>query len=176
MVKPVVLVLAAVPAIAAMLLVSPLILRTEVPRGAALPDDRLDLEYTRHDLRTVSFGITERLASEKTEYLEISDGQAAYYTIESGVQSPEEAFEVDPADMLSLVAFVKETGVMSLPPDAFPVRDGQSEYTRSTLETTLNGAAGSITWPDQGATDRFVPPVVTELEAKLRAIIERGSE
>ena len=78
--------------------------------------------------------------------------------------------------MLSLVAFVKETGVMSLPPDAFPVRDGQSEYTRSTLETTLNGAAGSITWPDQGATDRFVPPVVTELEAKLRAIIERGSE
>lgn len=172
MVKPAILVLAALPAIAAMLLVSPLLLRTEVPRGAALPDDRLDFEYTRHDLKSISFGITERIASERTEHLSVSDGQAVYYTVESGVQSPDTVFQVDPEAMLQLVAFVKETGVMSLPPDSFPVREGQSEYTRSTLETELNGAPGSITWPSQEATDRFVPPVVTELESKLRAVID----
>ena len=172
MVKPAILVLAAIPAIAAMLLVSPLLLRTEVPRGAALPDDRLDLEYTRHDLRAVSFGMTERIASERTEHLRISDGRATYYTIESGVQSKEVSFDVDPGLMLQLVAFVKETGVTSLPAGAFPVREGVSEYTRSTLETDLNGASSSITWPDPDSAGGFVPPVITELENKLRDVVD----
>lgn len=167
-----ILALAAVPAIAAMLLVSPLLARTEVPAGAALPTDTLEIDYTRHDLKAVSFGITERVASERTEHLRVSDGAATYYTIESGAESPRVSFEADRGRMLQLAAFIKETGVMSLPADAFPAREGESEYSRHTLEAVLNGAASRIAWTDQGSTDAFVPPVISELESKLRAIAD----
>ena len=166
------LVLAAVPAIAAMLLVSPLLVRTEVPMGATLPGDTIDIDYTRHDLRSVSLGITDRIASERTEHLRVSGGQARYYVIESGVESPAAVFEADGELMLQLAAFVRETGVMSLPPDAFPVRGGQAEYSRHTLEATLDGATSAVSWTGQDSTDAFVPPVISELESKLRALIE----
>ena len=166
------LVLAAVPAIAAMLLVSPLLVRTEVPIGATLPGDTLAIDYTRHDLRSVSLGVTDRIASERTEHLRVSGGQARYYVIESGVESPAAVFDVDGEQMLQLAAFIRETGVMSLPPDAFPVREGQSEYTRHALEAALDGGTGRIAWTGQDSTDAFVPPVISELESKLRALIE----
>lgn len=167
-----ILALAAVPAIAAMLLVSPLLARTEVPAGAALPTDVLELDYERHELRTVALGITETLASERTEHLRVSDGEARYYVIESGAQSPEVRFKVGGDRMLQLAAFIKETGVMSLPADAFPARPGEPGYTRHSLEAVLNGSASRIAWTDQGSTDAFVPPVISELESKLRSLID----
>ena len=170
--KPVILVLAALPAIAAMLLVSPLLARTEVPQGAALPTDVLELDYERHELRTVQLGVTETLASERTEHLRVSDGAATYYVIESGLESPEIHFEVGEDRMLQMAAFVKETGVLSLPADAFPARPGEPEYTRHSLEATLNGASSRISWTDQDSTDAFVPPIISELESKLRSLID----
>ena len=172
MAKPIILVLAALPAIAAMLLVSPLLARNEVPQGAALPTDILELDYELHELKTISLGVTDTLASDKTEHLQISDGAATYYTIESGIESPEVRFEVGEDKMLQMAAFIKETGVLSLPTDAFPARPGEPEYTRHSLEATLNGATSRLSWTDQESTDAFVPPIISELESKLRALVD----
>ena len=69
MVKPIVIVAASIPAIIALLIAIPLLTQPEIPYSAANPNDRIELEYTKHDLKKVSFGVTERAGSQKTEIL-----------------------------------------------------------------------------------------------------------
>jgi len=173
MVKPVVLVLAAIPGIVAVLIAVPMLTQVEIPYSAANPDDRLELEYTRHQLTTVSFGITERVGSERSEILRISpDGGATYGVIENGQALPEKRFSLSEEQMLRITAFVKETGIVSIPAESFPVREGQTDYTRSTLKVILNGQHKQISWPGQNVTDSFIPPIITQLEVKMWEIMQ----
>ena len=178
MVRPVILGLAAIPGVAAVLLIAvPMLTQTEIPYSAANPDDRLELEYARHHLATVSFGITDRVGSQKSEILRISeDGAATYALIEGGVSLPEKRFALDGEQMLRLTAFVKETGIASIPADSFPVREGSTDYLRSVLDVTLNGQHRRIIWPEQNATDAFVPPLLAQLEEKLDGIVAAAGE
>ncbi len=177
MVRPVILGLAAVPAIVAAVIAVPMLTQTEIPFSAANPNDRLELEYTKHQIRTVSFGLTERVGSEKSEILKVGqDGDATYVVIESGQSLPEKKFRLDGEQMLRLTALIKETGIVSIPTESFPARDGQTEYQKSTLKINLNGQQKQINWPDQNATDSFVPPLITHLEEKLDEIVDLAGE
>ena len=70
-----------------------------------------------------------------------------------------------------LTAMIKETGFMEIPTDSFPVREGTDEYQKSTIKVTLNGQTRQIHWPEQNATDHFVPPIITRIETELDQII-----
>ena len=50
MVKPIVLVIAAIPAIIAILIAIPLITKSDIPYSAANPNDVIEIEYTKHQL------------------------------------------------------------------------------------------------------------------------------
>ena len=76
MVKPVYLVLGAIPVIAALLLVTPLLLKNEIPTSASNYTDNVEIEYTKHQLKKISYGVTERTGAQKTEILYIkNDGE-----------------------------------------------------------------------------------------------------
>ncbi len=74
--------------------------------------------------------------------------------------------------MQKLTAMIKETGFMSIPKESFPIKDDVESYTKFTVKITLNGAKTQIFWPDQDATEKFIPPIVTAVEDELVGIID----
>ena len=174
MAKPILLVIMAIPAVLALLIMVPLLTETEIPSAAVNPNDTIHIEYTKHDLRVISFGVTEKTAAESTEILIIkNDGTAQYNKItEDGGQS-QIMSSVSDEKLQKLTALIKETGFMSIPKESFPIQEDVTDYTKSTIKITLNGQKSQIFWPDQDATDRFIPPIITMLESELDEIIKQ---
>ena len=174
MAKPIIFVIMAIPAVLALLIMIPLLTQTEIPSAAVNPNDTIHIEYTKHDLRVISFGVTEKTAAESTEILIIkNDGTAQYNKItEDGDQSQIMSSVAD-EKLQKLTAIIKETGFMSIPKESFPILDDVTDYTKSTIKITLNGQKSQIFWPEQDATDRLIPPIITMLESELDEIIRQ---
>ena len=174
MTKPIILVIMAIPVILALLIMIPMLTQTEIPSSAINPNDTIHIEYTKHDLMVVSFGVTEKTVAKSTEILTIkNDGTAQYNKItEDGGQSQIMSSVAD-EKLQKLTALIKETGFMSIPKESFPILDDVTDYTKSTIRITLNGNQAQIFWPEQDATDRLIPPIITMLESELDEIIRQ---
>jgi len=174
MAKPIIFVIMAIPVILAFLIMIPLLTQTEIPSAAVNPNDTIHIEYTKHDLRVISFGVTEKTAAESTEILIIkNDGTAQYNKItEDGGQS-QIMSSINDEKLQKLTALIKETGFMSIPKESFPIQEDVTDYTKSTIKITLNGQKSQIFWPNQDATDRLIPPIITMLESELDEIIKQ---
>lgn len=174
MVRPIILVIGAIPAGIAVLFAVSLLTQPEIPFSAAVPEDNIEIEYTVHDLRKVSFGVTERVGADRTEILTVErDGDLTLIVTDGGYPQPTMHSSLSGEDVIRLIALIKETGFMAIPEDTFPVRDDVNEYRRHTVKVTLNGAVTKVTWPEQNATDTFLPPLITHVEANLQSILER---
>ena len=177
MVKPIVIAVAAIPAIMASLIAIPLLTQPEIPFSAANPNDQIEIEYTKHQLKKVSFGVTERVGAQKTEILLIKyNGDLRYTLTEDGVPSPDVRNQLDEDKFKKLAAMIKETGFIAIPSESFPIKDDVDEYQKSTVKITLNGVVNQIHWPEQNATEKFVPPIITMVELELNQIIDDISE
>jgi len=174
MAKPIIFVIMAIPVILAFLIMIPLLTQTEIPSAAVNPNDTIHIEYTKHDLRVISFGVTEKTAAESTEILIIkNDGTAQYNKItEDGGQS-QIMSSINDEKLQKLTALIKETGFMSIPKESFPIQEDVTDYTKSTIKITLNGQKSQIFWPNQDATDRLIPPIITMLESELDEIVKQ---
>ena len=73
MVKPFVLAIGAIPVIFALLIVIPMLTMEEIPTSAINPSDKIQIEFTKHDLRIVSFGVTEKTVADITQILTIEN-------------------------------------------------------------------------------------------------------
>ena len=73
MVKPIMIAIGAIPAIIAILIAIPLLTQPEIPFSAANPNDKIEIEYTKHQLKKISYGVTERVGAEKTEIFSIKN-------------------------------------------------------------------------------------------------------
>ena len=174
MVKPVIIIVGAIPVIFALLIGISLISQPEIPFTAANPNDVIEFEYTKHQLKEVSFGVTERIGAQKSEILSIqNNGDVRYTVIEEGIAKPDKFSKLDEDKMRKLTALIKETGFISIPSESFPVNDDVKEYQKSSLKITLNGEVKQIHWPEQNATEKFVPPIITMIEAELDYIISQ---
>jgi len=60
---------------------------------------------------------------------------------------------------------------MSIPKESFPIKEDVEIYTKFSVKITLNDAKTQIFWPEQDATEKFIPPIVTAVESELDAII-----
>ena len=174
MAKPVIYLIGAIPVILALLIMVPMLTETEIPSSAVNPNDTIHIEYTKHDLRIISFGVTEKTAAESTQILTIkNDGTTQYNKItEDGGQS-QIMSSIGDEKLQKLTALIKETGFMSIPKESFPILDDVTDYTKSTIRITLNGNQAQIFWPEQDATDRLIPPIITMLESELDEIIKQ---
>ena len=177
MVKPIVLAIGAIPAIVALLIAIPLITKPDIPFSAANPNDTIEIEYTKHQLKKISFGITDQVASEKTEILLIeNDGELKYTVTKEGNLQPVITSKLSKEKQQKLTALFKETGFMEIPSESFPVKDDIVNYQKSNIKITLNGQSTKIHWPQQNATEKFIPPIITMVELELDQIIEQIRE
>src|SRR3990167_10830920 len=177
MVKPIVLAIAAIPAIIAILIAIPLITKSDIPYSAANPNDVIEIEYTKHQLKKISFGVTERVGAQKTEILLIkNNGEIKYTVTEDGYPKPDIRSHLDDQKLRKLKALIKETGFISIPSESFPIRDNVTDFQKSNIKITLNGRVNQINWPEQNATDKFIPPIISMVESQLDKIVEQISE
>ncbi len=177
MVKPIILVIAAIPAIIAILIAIPLITKSDIPYSAANPNDIVEIEYTKHQLKKISFGVTERIGAQKTEILLIqNNGEIKYTVTENGYPKPDIKSNLDDQTLRKLKALIKETGFISIPSESFPIRDNVTDFQKSNIKITLNGRVNQINWPEQNATDKFIPPIISMVESQLDKIAEQISE
>ena len=158
---------------AALVLSIPMITKNEIPISAANPTDRLQIEYTKHQLKKIDYGVTERVGAQKTEILFIkNDGELKYSLTEHGYLQPDIRSKLDETKLNKIKALIKETGFIAIPSESFPVMENVTEYQKSNVKVTLNGRVNQIHWPEQSATTGFIPPIITMVESELDAIIE----
>ena len=173
MVKPVVVGIAAIPVILAILIVIPMITMEEIPTSAINSNDNINIEFTKHDLRVVSFGVTDKTLADNTQVLIIeNDGSVQYTEVKDGANQSQIKSSISDEQLQKLSAMIKETGFMSIPKESFPIKEDVESYTKFTVKITLNGAKTQIFWPDQDATEKFIPPIVTAVEDELVGIID----
>ena len=173
MVRPFYLALGAIPVVMALLISVPLLTKNEIPVSAAHSFDTIDIEYTKHQLKKVSHGITERVGSQYTEILVIkNDGEVRYTVSDQGYLRPDVKAKLDDAKLAKIRALIKETGFTSIPSESFPVFENATEYQKSNVKVTLNGRSNQLHWPEQNVTSGFIPPIITMVESELDGIIE----
>jgi len=177
MVKPIYLVLGAIPIIAAILISVPLLIKNEIPTSAANYTDEIEIEYTKHQLKKISNGITERIGAQKTEILYIkNNGDMKYSVTERGYLKPDVRSHLDEKKLNKIKALIKETGFIAIPSESFTVFDNATEYQKSNVKVTLNGRVNQIHWPQQNVTSDFIPPIITMVESELDLIMSEFSE
>jgi hypothetical protein len=177
MVKKIYLVLGAIPVIAALLLVTPLLLKNEIPTSASNYTDRVEIEYTKHQLKKISYGVTERVGALKTEILYIkNDGDTKYSVTDQGYLKPDVRLKLDETKLNKIKALIKETGFIAIPSESFKIMENVTEYQKSNVKITLNGQVNQIHWPQQNVTTGFIPPIITMVETELDLIMSEFSE
>ena len=177
MVKPVYFVLGAIPVIAAILLALPLVTKNEIPVSASNSFDKLEIEYTKHQLKKISNGIAERTGSEKTEILLIkNDGETKYTITEKGYPQPDIKSKINQKQLDKIKALIKETGFISIDPNSFSVFQNVTDFQKSSVKVTLNGRVNQVHWPESSATADFIPPIITMVESELDKVMSEFSE
>ena len=137
----------------------------------------VEIEYTKHQLKKISYGVTERTGAQKTEILYIkNDGELKYSVTEKGYLKPDVRSQLDEAKLNKIKALIKETGFIEIPSESFPVMENVTEYQKSNVKVTLNGKVNQIHWPQQNATVGFIPPIITMVEYELDQIMSEFSE
>jgi hypothetical protein len=177
MVKPIHYALGAIPVIVALLISVPLLTKNEIPISAANSFDTIEIEYIKHQLKKISYGVTERVEAQKTEILYIkNDGKLKYSVTELGDLQSDIRSKLDEKKLNKIKALIKETGFISIPSESFPILENVTEYQKSSMKVTLNGITNLIHWPEQNATAQFVPPIITMVESEFDFIINEISE
>ena len=172
MVKPVLIIAGAIPVIFAILLIIPLT-NPEIPITAIDPNDVVEIEFTKHHLTKISFGITERLGAQQTEILVIkNNGEMEYTVVNDGISSTEKTSKIDSEKRTKLIAMIKETGFMAIPFDSFVIKDEIDNFVKYGVKITYNEQVNQLFWPEQNATDQLIPPIITEVEIELESILD----
>ena len=171
MVKPILIIAGAIPIIFAILLIIPLT-NPEIPKTAIDPNDIAEIEFTKHHLTKVSFGLTERLGAQQTEILVIkNNGDTQYTLINEGMSSTEKTSKMDSEKQTKLLAMIKETGFMAIPFDSFVIKDEIDDFVKYGVKITYNEKTNQLFWPEQEATEQSIPPIITEVEIELESIL-----
>jgi hypothetical protein len=177
MVKPIMLAVGSIPVIVALLIAIPLITKPDIPFSAANPNDTIRIEYTKHQLKKISFGVTDDVKSQKTEILLIkNNGETEYSVTKEGYPQPQLKSKLSEKQIRKLTALIKETGFIEIPSESFPIKDDVMDYQKSNVKIILNGQIKQIHWPEQNATEKFIPPIITMVEFQLDQVINQISE
>ncbi|SMH71706.1 hypothetical protein [Candidatus Nitrosotalea okcheonensis] len=172
MVRPIIILLGAIPVLAALFIVVPTLLRPEIPNVAVNSDDVISIEYSKEHLKKISFGLTQSIGADTAEVLTISnDGQTTYSLTKNGYSEPDKQYQLSKDEVKRLTALIKETGFMEIPTTSYPVKSDLNEYEKFGLQVTLDGKSINIQWPDQNSTQKFIPPLITEVQSNLDSVI-----
>ena len=168
-----IIILGAIPVLAAIFIVVPTLLRPEIPSVAVNSDDVISIEYSKQHLKKISFGLTQSIGAETTEVLTITnDGLAKYSLTKDGYSEPDKTYQLSKDEMKRLTALIKETGFVEIPQTSYQVKSDLNEYEKFGVQVTLNSKSISIQWPDQNSTADFIPPILTQVQNSLDEIMK----
>lgn len=168
MVRPIILILGAIPVLAAIFIVAPQLGRQDVPSNVVTQEDTMTLQYTKEHLKMISFGVTRSIGADAAEVLTINnDGSASYSLTKNGNSQPTVKYQLSKDDLRRLKSIIKETGFMNIPSTDYPVKKGTTNYEKYGLQITFNGKTTDLKWVDRNDTTGFVPPIVTEVQSIL---------
>jgi hypothetical protein len=172
MVKPIMILVGAIPVTVALLIVIPQLIQPEIPISATDSTDEISIEYSIQHLKKISFGMTETIGSTKTELLSIqNDGNLRYGVTVDGKPEPDVKGMLEKNTMKRLKALIKETGFIQIPKNSFAVKNNVSEYDKFGIKITLNGITSTVQWPEQNATSDFIPPLIIHVKDEFDRII-----
>ncbi len=172
MARPIILILAAIPILAAIFIVVPQLMRPETSSTAVNSEDVMTLQYTKEHLQKVSFGLTQSIGADSAEVLTIqNDGSAVYSLTKNGYSNPDVKYQLSSNEFTKLKALVKETGFIHIPDTVYQVKPDATTYEKYGLQVTLNGKTVNLQWADQNASQEFVPPIITQVQSSLDNII-----
>jgi len=172
LIRPIIILLGAIPVLAALFIVVPTLLRPEIPNVAVNADDVISIEYSKQHLKKISFGLTQSIGADTTEVLTISnDGQTTYSLTKNGYSEPDKKYQLSKDEVKRLTALIKETGFMQIPTTTYPVKSDLDEYDKYGLQVTLNDKSINVQWPDQNSTQEFIPPLIGQVQDSLDAVI-----
>ena len=172
MVRPIMILIGAIPVVMALLIVIPQLTKPEIPVTAADSNDVISIEYGMQHLKKVPFGITDTIGATRTELLSIqNDGNVRYSVTIDGKSEPDIKDVLEKNTMKKLKSLIKETGFMQIPKNSFIIKNDVSEYDKFGIKITLNGISSDIQWPEQNATSEFIPPLIVHVKDELDGII-----
>lgn len=172
MVKPIILILGAIPILAAIFIVVPQLTRPEIQSSAVNSEDVMTLQYTKEHLEKISFGLTQSIGADTAEVLTIqNDGSVVYSLTKNGYSEPDIKSQLSSDEFTQLKALVKETGFVDIPSNVYQVKPDVSNYEKYSIQVTLNGKTVNLQWADQNASQEFVPPIITQVQSSLDGII-----
>ena len=172
MVRPMILILSAIPILAAIFIVVPPLLRPEIPSAAVNSDDVITLEYTKEHLKKISFGLTQSIGADTAEVLMIqNDGSATYGLTKDGNSQPDIKYQLNSDELKKIKSLIKETGFMDIPDTDFQVKPDLNEYEKYGLQVTLNAQTVNLHWADENASQQFIPPIITQVQSNLDGVI-----
>jgi len=172
LVRPIIILLGAIPVLAALFIIVPTLLRPEITNVAVNSDDVISIEYSKQHLKKISFGLTQSIGADTAEVLTIAnDGQTTYSLTKNGYSEPDVKYTLSKDEIKRLTALIKETGFMEIPQTSYQVKSDVNEYEKYGLQVTLDGKSINIQWPDQNSTQEFVPPLINEVQNSMDAVI-----
>ena len=172
MAKPIVLILAAIPILAAIFIVVPQLTRPEMSSSVVNSEDVMTLQYTKEHLQKISFGLTQSIGADTAEVLTIqNDGSIVYSLTKNGYSNPDVKYQLSKDDLTKLKAMIKETGFVGIPDTVYQVKPDAANYEKYSIQVTLNGKTVNLQWADQNASQEFVPPIITQVQSGLDNII-----
>ncbi|MDE1727159.1 MAG: hypothetical protein KGH89_07865 [Thaumarchaeota archaeon] len=172
MAKPIILILGAIPILAAIFIVVPQLTRPEIQSSTVNSEDIMTLQYTKEHLQKISFGLTQSIGADTAEVLTIqNDGSAVYSLTKNGYSQPDVKYQLSQDELTKLKGLVKETGFVDIPDAVYQVKPDATNYEKYGIQATLNGKTVHLQWGDQNASQEFVPPIITQVQSSLDDII-----
>jgi hypothetical protein len=172
LVRPIIILLGAIPVLAALFIIVPTLLRPEITNVAVNSDDVISIEYSKQHLKKISFGLTQSIGADTTKVLTIAnDGQTTYSLTKNGYSEPDVKYQLSKDEVKRLTALIKETGFMEIPQTSYQVKSDVNEYEKYGLQVTLDGKSINMQWPDQNSTQEFIPPLINEVQNRMDAVI-----
>ncbi|MGB9003963.1 MAG: hypothetical protein WCC52_09180 [Nitrosotalea sp.] len=172
MVKPIILILGAIPILAAIFIVVPQLTRPEIQSSAVNSEDVMTLQYTKEHLEKVSFGLTQSIGADTAEVLTIqNDGSTVYSLTKNGYSEPDVKYQLSQDELTKLKALIKETGFVDIPNNVYQAKPDISDYEKYSIQVTLDGKTVNLQWADQNASQEFVPPIINQVQSSLDGII-----
>ena len=105
-----------------------------------------------------------------------NNGETEYSVTKEGYPQPKLKSKLSEKQIQKLTALIKETGFIEIPSESFPIKDDVMDYQKSNVKIILNGQIKQIHWPEQNATEKFIPPIITMVESQLDQVIYQISE
>lgn len=164
---------AAIPIVIALVIAIPKISPGGEQTATSTTASFMRIEFTKEDVRVISFGVTERVGALRSESLVIDEKGQAFYDVKvEGEKGSQNRFKVSSQDMKRLKSLITDTGFMQIPKSEFEAKEDVEEYTRFTIKVDLDGQEKTVQWADPSVAQDFVPPLLIMLADRLGEIIQ----